>query len=72
VTKTNVIVTLIYRPLYRKIIRGEGMPAYRENCDKRGDIVLQFKIQIPRDPCVIKKMICKTPSETEDFRSLRK
>lgn len=69
-TKPDIIV--IYRPSYQKVIRGEGMPAYGENCDKRGNIVLKFKIEIPRDLSVIKKMICKTTSETEDFRSLRK
>jgi len=69
-TKSDTIV--IYRPLYQKVIRGEGMPAYGENCDKRGDIVLKFKIEIPRDLSVIKKIICKTTSETEDFKSLRK
>lgn len=69
-TKPGIIC--IYRPSYQKVIRGEGMPAYGENCDKRGNIVLKFKIKIPRDLSVIKKMICKTASETEDFRSLRK
>jgi len=69
-TKPDIIV--IYRPSYQKVIRGEGMPAYGENCDKRGNIILKFKIEIPRDLSVIKKMICKTTSETEDFRSLRK
>ncbi|XP_025205902.1 dnaJ homolog subfamily B member 13-like [Melanaphis sacchari] len=68
----RVNITQVITPLYQKIIRGEGMPSYRENCDKRGDIILQFKIQIPRDLSVIKKMICKTTSKTEDFRSLRK
>jgi len=51
---THIIVTLI-RPSYQKIIRGEGMPAYEENSDKRGDIVLRFKIEIPRHLSEIKK-----------------
>jgi len=45
------------------------MPAYGENCEKRGDIILRFQIQIPRDHTVINKMICKTPSEMEDYGS---
>lgn len=45
------------------------MPAYGENCEKRGDIILKFKIQISHDLSLIQKMICKTPSEIEDFQN---
>ncbi|KAL4144028.1 hypothetical protein QTP88_006265 [Uroleucon formosanum] len=65
----RVNITQVITPSYQKIIRGEGMPAYGENCEKRGDIILQFKIQIPHDLSVIRKMICKTPSEIEEFRN---
>ncbi|CAH1720628.1 unnamed protein product [Aphis gossypii] len=68
----RVNITQVITPSYQKVIRGEGMPAYGENCDKRGNIILKFKIEIPRDLSVIKKMICKTTSEMEDFKSLRK
>ncbi|KAL5241975.1 hypothetical protein ACI65C_009385 [Semiaphis heraclei] len=67
--ETDVMVLLIDRPSYQKIIRGEGMP-YGENCEKRGDIILQFKIPSSHDQSVINKMICKTPSEMEDFMIL--
>lgn len=38
--------TLLYRPTYQKIIRGEGLPVYNEenNSNKRGDMVIQFKL----------------------------
>lgn len=56
-----ILLTYFDRPTYQKIIRGEGMPYYRENCDKRGDIVIKFNIQMPLNLSEINyEQDCKT------------
>lgn len=62
----NIIIFLIIinRPTYQKIIQGEGMPIYGDNSDKRGNIVLRFKINLPRYLSIENNTICKVLSET--------
>lgn len=63
----RILITIIFlhRPTYQKIIQGEGMPFYQQNCDRRGDIILRFEIQLPLYINSVKnKEICGISSET--------
>jgi len=60
-----ITIEFLHRPTYQKIVRGEGMPFYRQNGDGRGDIILRFEIQLPLYADSVKsKEICGISSET--------